>query len=205
MRAGLLVLLCACGSAAAPAPTAPTPPPPPIDDGWPARPEWITETIPFPLGFAPDIDLRGVERLRFAPQFYDTTAPGYFTYAFVWLVEPPAATVDAAWLSTQLGRYFDGLCRATADEHVAGCDAHPARAELVASETRTFELAGTTAWQATLELFDGFKANQPLRLDGTIEVGTCGTQLVIAAALSPPGNALDAALREQAQAFTCPP
>jgi len=201
MRACLFALLCACGTAAAPAPIQ-TPAAP--ADPWPAQPDWVTETIPFPLGFAPDIELQGVELLRFAPAFYDTSQPGYFTYAFVWIVEPPAVPVDAAWISTQLGRYFDGLCRATADEMVAGCDATPTRVELVATEARAFALADTTAWRVTLTTFDGFEANQPVTLDGTLEVGRCGSKLVLSAALAPASGALGTALRAQAQAFACP-
>src|SRR3954468_9210935 len=47
---------------------------------WP-KPEggWKTETIPFPLDFAPTIPLQGVEELRFAPGMFKPEAPGYWS------------------------------------------------------------------------------------------------------------------------------
>jgi hypothetical protein len=41
---------------------------------WPAPPGWKSETIPFPLDFAPDIPHRGVEEVRFEPRFFDPAA-----------------------------------------------------------------------------------------------------------------------------------
>ncbi len=199
MRTWLLAALCACGGSAAPAPA---PAVATADAGWATRPGWASETIPFPLGFAPDIELRGVELLRFAPAFYDRAQPGYFTYAFVWLVAAPSAPIDAPWLSLQLQRYYDGLCRATAGEEAAGCERHRTHVELVATQPRAFALASTRAWQVTLAIFDGFEANQPVTLTGVLEVGSCGSQVVVGAALSPAGG-LEAALR-QAEAFACP-
>lgn len=206
MRRAAVVLFCACGAAAAPAPVAsPLAPAAAPPDSWPARAGWATETIPFPLGFAPAIELRGVELLRFAPRFYDRASPGYFTYAFVWLVEPPSVAVDAAWLPTQLGRYFDGLCQVTADEAVAGCQAHPTRVELTAREAGVFPTASTSAWAVHLTTFDGFEANQPVTLAGSLEVWRCGARLAIGATLAPPGAPMVDALRDQARAFTCAP
>ncbi|MCT4624921.1 MAG: hypothetical protein N4A46_14965 [Schleiferiaceae bacterium] len=34
-----------------------------------APPEWKSEIIPFPIGFAQDIPLKGIEELRFAPNW----------------------------------------------------------------------------------------------------------------------------------------
>ena len=45
---------------------------------------WRTETIPFPLEFAPELDYEGVEELRFAPGMFTEGAEDYWTYAFVW-------------------------------------------------------------------------------------------------------------------------
>ncbi len=45
--------------------------------------DWRPEVIPFPLGFAPDLGLEGVEELRFAPGMFDAKAADYFSYCFV--------------------------------------------------------------------------------------------------------------------------
>jgi hypothetical protein len=209
MRNAVLLLACACGSTAAPPTSGPVAPvteaiPAPPERMWPALDGWQTETIAFPLGFAPEIELRGEELLRFAPNFYDATKGSYFTYAFVWLVDAPTATIDAPWLSLQVERYFDGLCRAVADSPDVSCAAHPTKARVTAASASTFGFAASERWRLELALFDGFKAERPVALEGTIERGVCGDRVVIATAVAPPGSAFREALRAQAQAFRCP-
>ena len=75
---------------------------------WPAPAGWKSETLPFPLDFAPDLPHRGVEELRFAPGMFDATAPGYWSYAFVWWLEDREPQ-DAAAFSRELTDYFRGL------------------------------------------------------------------------------------------------
>lgn len=163
---------------------------------WPPLPGWASETIPFPLGFAPDPAPRGAELLRFAPGFYDTTQPGYFTYAFAWVMAPPAPAVDADWIAAQLRGYYDGLCRAVAPDQVASCEAHPTRVEVVAQPERP-------GWRVSLTTFDGFEANAPVALEGAAEVATCEGHVVLMATVAPPGGALAPALRDQADAWAC--
>jgi hypothetical protein len=78
---------------------------------WPAPAGWRTETIPFPLDFAPDLPYRGLEEIRFAPDFFDPGTPGYFSYAFVWWLEG-RPDLGRKSLERDLARYFAGLCDA---------------------------------------------------------------------------------------------
>lgn len=73
--------------------------------------DWKPEVIPFPLGFAPDIDYKGVEELRFSPGMFKPETDMYFTYAFVWWLEgqPP---IDEARLQDALLKYYRGLYQA---------------------------------------------------------------------------------------------
>lgn len=186
-------------------PSAPTPESstPDYTKLWPLLDGWKPEVIPFPLGFAPSIDLIGAEVLRFAPDFYNRAASGYFTYAFVWHVAVPSYPVTAAWLRTQLAAYFDGLCVAVSDPPGAGCAAHPTQVTVDAPSTTPFSaLAGVPAHSMTLQTFDAFKANQPVALAGSVSVARCGTQLFVAVTLAPPASLAAAALLQQAQAFT---
>lgn len=103
-----LATLAACGGAVSSAPqtaqTAQTARP------WPVPAGFRSETIPFPLDFAPSLAHRGVEHLRFAPSFFDPAAPGYWSYAFVWRLDDPAALAPDA-LAAELTTYFRGLAR----------------------------------------------------------------------------------------------
>ncbi len=79
----------------------------PVPDGW------RTETIPFPLGFAPDLPYRGLEELRFSPGMFVEGSPEFWSYTFVWWVEDDDPTETAA-LDAHLESYFRGLAAAVA-------------------------------------------------------------------------------------------
>jgi hypothetical protein len=82
---------------------------------WAAPRGWKTETIPFPLEFAPTLDYVGLEELRFSPSFGKPKEPLYFTYAFVWVVEGDAPPAPKR-LGQDLKAYFDGLMTAVAKD-----------------------------------------------------------------------------------------
>lgn len=174
---------------------------------WPAQAGWKSETIPFPLGFAPSIELQGAEELRFAPDFYNKDAPGYFTYAFVWTAQFPTYPVSTEWVGQQLRAYFDGLCVAVSDAGAQTCAAHPTQVTVGAATATPFAaFAQVPANVVNVQTFDAFKANQPVQLTGTVVLARCGTQLLVAVTLAPPasGGAAQDALASQAHAFAAP-
>jgi hypothetical protein len=72
--------------------------------------KWKSETIPFPIDFAPSIHYSGIEELRFTPGWGDAKSNEYWAYTFLWFVDgSPTVTTDS--LNTQLTAYFTGLYR----------------------------------------------------------------------------------------------
>jgi hypothetical protein len=69
---------------------------------------WKSEIIPFPLGFAQDIDLVGFEDIRFSPNWSDVNGENFWTYMFVWYIEKNDAMTEAI-LTTYFNSYYDGL------------------------------------------------------------------------------------------------
>ncbi|WP_430411037.1 hypothetical protein [Kordia sp.] len=69
---------------------------------------WGKEIIRMPLHFAPEIPYKGVEELRFSPDWSKQDKDGYWTYAFVWDVDLDKK-LTATHLETDLQYYFDGL------------------------------------------------------------------------------------------------
>lgn len=69
---------------------------------------WQSEIIPFPLGFAQEIDLVGFEDLRFAPKWSDSTNQNFWTYMFVWYVEIGSPMTETK-LTDYFNLYYDGL------------------------------------------------------------------------------------------------
>ncbi|HTE49309.1 MAG TPA: hypothetical protein VK698_00440 [Kofleriaceae bacterium] len=177
---GLALALSACSTAEpaasatiAPAAIAPEARPA-ATASWAIPDGFRSEMIPFPLEFAPGLDHRGVEELRFAPGFFDPAAPGYWSYAFVWRLED-AAALDAAGLARELEVYFQGLLGAVDREAVQASrtpiavTARPAGVGLV----------------ITAHLIDAFKTKQPVTLTGTAERRACPSGAVWIFALAP--------------------
>ncbi|MGE0549969.1 MAG: hypothetical protein AB7R00_23075 [Kofleriaceae bacterium] len=157
------------------------------------RAGWRSETIPFPLEFAPTLAHRGVEELRFAPGFFDPAAPGYFTYAFVWRTED-AAQLDATALGTELTAYFRGLIDAV-DEHKR----ITARDEIVARA----QASGADAFAIDATIYDAFKTAERLQLTGTAVRRRCGDGALWIFELSPPASGLRSEVRAVASEAAC--
>lgn len=69
---------------------------------------WGKEIIKMPLHFAPQIPYKGVEELRFSPDWSKQDRDGYWTYAFVWDVDLNKE-LTATNIEIDLQYYFDGL------------------------------------------------------------------------------------------------
>lgn len=111
----------------------------PVPDGW------RTETLFFPLEFAPDLPYSGLEELRFAPGMFQEGAEDFWSYAFVWWVGSEEPTGEAA-LAAHLESYFRGLSTAvgeTREVDVSGArfaaEIHPAESGGFAGTAETFD------------------------------------------------------------------
>jgi hypothetical protein len=185
----------ACGASPAPSPGATAPPPAapaaPASP-WPTPDGFRGETIPFPLDFAPGVTHQGVEELRFAPGFFDPAAPGYWSYAFVWRTDDPAA-LDAAAVGAELTTYFRGLIDAVdRTREISERDAIAVRATPAGAR---FTLSA--------HVYDAFKTKQPLDLVGWAQRGACGAGALWRFVLAPAASALRPALDALAAAAAC--
>jgi len=150
------------------------------------------ETIAFPLEFAPGLGHKGVEELRFAPGFFDPSAPGYWSYAFVWRTDDPAE-LDAAAIGGELTAYFRGLIAAV-DQAVQITDRDAIAVRAMPSGAR-FALAA--------HVYDAFRTKQPVELVGWAERGACGTGALWRFVLAPASSSLRPALDALAAGAAC--
>jgi hypothetical protein len=168
---------------------------PPPTTSWPVPAGWREELIPFPLDFAPSLAHRGFEVIRFAPGFFDASAPGYWSYAFAWRLDDAAALDDKA-LAAELSTYFGGLVAAVDDKHKIA-DADRARIAAEAHATTASELA------ITVRLFDAFGDARPITIVGTAARVACGTGALWVFQIAPERSELRGQLVELAHAATC--
>jgi hypothetical protein len=188
----LLALLAGCATSerasAPPPPVAKKPAARPAFT-WPVPHGWRGETIPFPLDFAPDIPHRGVEELRFAPGFFEPAAPGYWTYAFAWIVTDTGA-LDRSTLEAELTTYFRGLTSAVARSKKDLPPLDPARiAARIGPQGR-----------GSVVTFDAFGDGREVELDVTVDVRPCGAGRVALFTAAPHGRPLPG---ETAATFRC--
>ena len=69
---------------------------------------WEVELFSLPADFAAAMTYKGVEDIRFAPGWGDSTKEDYWSYAFLWWLEANPA-IDAASLQKNLQVYYSGL------------------------------------------------------------------------------------------------
>jgi hypothetical protein len=160
---------------------------------WPVPDGWRSETIPFPLGFAPDIPHRGVEELRFAPDFFKSEAPGYWTYAFAWVVTGESP-LDLPTLTRELTAYFRGLTAA-----VAG-----SKKDLPPLDVDRIQARLGSGGRGSVLTFDAFGDGRQIDLDIAVTVQTCGAgKAVLVSAVRTGQPALTPSPDEVIRSFRC--
>ncbi|MFT5823759.1 MAG: hypothetical protein ACI8ZM_005022 [Crocinitomix sp.] len=118
---------------------------------------WITEIIPFPLDFAPSIKYIGIEDLRFAPSWSDSTNDNFWTYMFVWYVlKDKSVTTDI--LTKHFNAYYDGLMRIEGRNKNEYADSPLKKTE--SSFTKTAD-----GFTGTMDVFDGFFTKKYMTLN----------------------------------------
>lgn len=122
--------------------------------------DWRPETIPLPLGFAPSIDYKGFEDVRFAPGWSDTEANDYFTYMFVWYLDEDPK-LNAETLADHMKAYFGGL--------MSGVSGRSDLPDVVS----TFKEKSTGLYTGYVDTYDAFFKKSALKLYTTVHSSYC--------------------------------
>ncbi len=69
---------------------------------------WRKELLTLPLRFAPELDYKGLEFVRFSKGWSDKTSDEFWTYKFAWYLDEPA-NLTTERLNKELQIYFDNL------------------------------------------------------------------------------------------------
>jgi hypothetical protein len=164
---------------------------------------WKTETIPFPLDFAPSLSYRGTEELRFAPGFFKQGAEGFWSYAFVWYLEGDVP-FTAAVLAQNLETYFNGLAKAV--EKPGVYDATTAAVHARFEEDKQGN-RGSTHYEGTVDTYDAFATHARVTLHARVDVLRCATEgrtaVLFRASPQPPDHALWGELERITSGFQC--
>lgn len=138
---------------------------------------WRTETLPFPLEFAPELEYQGLEELRFAPGMFQEGSADFWSYVFVWWV-PEETRFETQRLQTDLEGYFRGLTTAVAEAR----DFDPGEPEFeVQLEPIESSTPDPVQWEGTAATYDVFVSREPLQLGLRIDIIPCPSQGHVAA------------------------
>ena len=131
--------------------------------------DWGQESFALPPAFAPNFDISGVEEVRFAPGWADSTSTQFWTYTFAWYVDGDASLTEQR-LATLVENYFGGLTRSVGKQNGIAPE-KIARAE--AQFTATEAADDQSAFEGTVALFDVFFTQRLITLNTKVKANYC--------------------------------
>jgi len=129
---------------------------------------WGKEIIKVPFWFAPKINYKGFEDIRFAKGWENVESAGFWALVFAWdinLKTKPTST----YFEDNMKLYFDGLMKVVNDKK-----------EFIIPKTKALFLEKkdkneTTVFVGTVETYDAFTTKKMIQLNVTIESYYCAT------------------------------
>ena len=148
-----------------------------------APPRWAGETIPLPPGFAPDMKVKGVEHIRFAPGMMDPKSDTFFSYAFAFELEPKPALTEAT-LKEEFLKYYRGLCKAVLRGERPVIDPSEFTLALKQKKSQT-SAKGVTRYEAQLKWVEPFATKKEQTLNLEIQTWSRDKRNYVFACVSP--------------------
>jgi hypothetical protein len=130
---------------------------------------WTTERFSIPIEFAPSIPYNGIEDLRFAPGWDNSSSEDYWTYSYLWYLDGKAQ-FDAQIMEKNLEAYYTGLIGRNIERRkIPNEKQFPVKA--------TFEMVKTddgdlSTFKGSVNMLD-YMAQQPIKLNCLVHVSEC--------------------------------
>lgn len=162
--------------------------------------DWGGETIELPPGFARDMKLKGSEHIRFAPGMMKPESDSFFSYAFVFDLEPKPALTEAV-LKDEFLKYYRGLCKAVLNGKFPEVDPTQFTLELKRVKSNAEPAsdekgpAAPLFYTGTLDWVEPFATKKPQKLNLEIRTWSADDRNYIFVCVSP--QARDAAIWKQ--------
>lgn len=130
---------------------------------------WTTEQIKFPIDFAPQINYKGSEELRFAKGWEDIVSEEHWAYAFLWTLDGSPIINDST-LQQNLTDYYSGLVKTNiTSRSISSFKVVPT---IVKVQSITTETGDTATFHATVNMLD-YIAQKPIVLNVAIHLKNC--------------------------------
>ncbi len=133
--------------------------------------KWTKEIFPIPISFAPAINYKGHEEIRFAPGWGDSTKTDYWTYAFLWCLDDDPNISDSM-IENNLRYYYDGLVRSNSQQF------HISNSMMISTETSFEKIASENGdlqtFKGTVKMLDYMRGKQQV-LNSIVHVKFCSS------------------------------
>jgi hypothetical protein len=170
-----------------------------------AAPEgWSGETIELPPRFAPDMKLKGSEHIRFAPGMMKPDSDTFFSYAFVFDLEPKPALTEAV-LKDEFLKYYRGLCKAVLNGQLPDVDPSAFKLQLQPAKSDAEPPSGEKAvaapskYTGVMDWAEPFATKKPQKLNLELQTWARDGRNYAFVCVSP--QARDAAIWKQLHAI----
>lgn len=134
--------------------------------------DWSIERFLLPPSFAPSIQYKGVEDIRFTPGWAKSESKEYWSYAFLWFLDG-TQSFDAKTLENHLAAYYTGLFKINTDKtQIDPAKLIPEKVSVHESKTRKGD---RKTFEGTVKMND-YMTKKPISLNVLIHVKYCEAQ-----------------------------
>jgi len=128
--------------------------------------DWGFERYDFPIDFAPGINYKGFEEIRFSPGMMDTTSAFYFSYIFAVAINDSVNLNEGA-IKDFLNKYYQGLSASVGKSKKLNPDTVQMKAAV--TTVPTAPNISTKSYNAGITFFDTFSNGRKIYLAMEIE------------------------------------
>jgi hypothetical protein len=131
--------------------------------------DWSKESFALPPSFAPGISFSGIEQVRFAPGWADSSSVQFWTYSFAWYIAGKQDLTEKR-LKELMQSYFTGLSQSVGQSKGMA-------AEKITNSTASFTLTkkgdGRQSFEGKIQFFDVFFTKKPIGLQVKVKETYC--------------------------------
>jgi hypothetical protein len=130
---------------------------------------WTTERFAIPIDFAPSIQYAGIEEVRFAPGWDNSSSEDYWTYAYLWYLDRKIQ-FDPKTIEENLEAYYTGLVDRNIERRkIPKEKLFPVKASFKEVEIQKGDL---NTFNGTVRMLD-YMAQEPMTLNCIVHVKEC--------------------------------
>ncbi|NAS32602.1 hypothetical protein GTQ40_16595 [Flavobacteriaceae bacterium R38] len=128
--------------------------------------DWRKELLQLPLGFAPELNYKGIEDVRFSKGWGNKDSEEFFTYTFAWYLDIDPE-LSSEKLNKELKIYFDGLMNAI------GQGRNIPKEKITPTQASLIDDSKSNSFKGEVKIFDVFFTQEVITLNVKVSTSYC--------------------------------